>query len=280
MWYTVILETDKKLAHQQNVFNFIITGACKAYEQVWFVGDQFMSRTFNHFLNEFSEDSSNKGYIKSHFDISHYSGSKFLSNNPSIISRILSNIQKGIKEHISFPRLIVMVLDDDFVRQIKCPQFGMSELFGRIVEYLFREIYKLISSHNDHLPARAKKATYPHFLWIQAPMHKNFPNNMARNKFNIALHKNTVLYENAESLFFDDCDRFTSRGIITYWQAVEATVQYCNTILTRGKMPKKQEHSQHNVSKHARHMHQNDQFHWKKRDTESKRLPKLSDFNL
>ena len=186
-----------------------------------------------------------------------------------------------------------MVLDDDFVRQIKCPQFGMSEFFGRIVEYLFREIYKLISSHKDHLPVRAKKATYPHFLWIQAPMHKNFPNNTARNKFNIALQKNTALYENAsclelkmiwddkeESLFFDDCDRFPSRGIITYWQAVEAAVRYCDTILTRGKMPRKQEHSQHNVSKHARHMHQSDQFHWKKRDTESKRLPKLSDFNL
>ena len=78
------------------------------------------------------------------------------------------------------------------------------------------------------------------------------------------------------SLYVNESCRFTARGELTYWQAVDSMIRYGDTMLNRGKLKKL---TQLNIShdskadaeaKQIERRHA-DRFHWNK--NESKRLP-------
>ena len=110
-------------------------------------------------------------------------------------------------------------------------------------------------------------------VWIEAPMHNNYYNNAEREAFNRALnnavkyHDNTKVLQlkkvwNTEdtNLYIQESSRYTSVGLNTYWQAVDCTVRYADTILFKKLQfkPKhftKREHESNAFKK-------NDKYHW------------------
>ena len=60
----------------------------------------------------------------------------------------------------------------------------------------------MIESHKERLPARCKRAGYPAVIWIEAPLHDNYTDDMneIRNHFNKTLNKTAVLYDNMWAL--------------------------------------------------------------------------------
>ena len=85
-----------------------------------------------------------------------------------------------------------------------------------------------------------EKVNYPTFIWIEAPLHKNFNNNEARGRYNRALNTVAKLHDNMEVLqlnskdssLYDHIDGvYTDKGWDSYWEAVDKTAKFADTIL-------------------------------------------------
>ena len=118
-------------------------------------------------------------------------------------------------------------------------------------------------------------------VWIEAPTHCNFPDNNVREMFNRALGNSALYSENTwalrlkkiwdasdTSLFLQQQQRFTNEGYKTYWEAVDKTVRYADTILfkkvlkplktgTASKNPKEDKYHWHRpeIEDYERHSH-------------------------
>ena len=110
---------------------------------------------------------------------------------------------------------------------------------------------KLISTQKEYLPMKAKKHDYPHIVWIEAPEHVNFNNNLLRSKFNRSLHTAASFHDNCHvlelkkiwdgkdrTLYLSPESRFTADGYNCYWEAVDKTGKFADTILFK-KLEKK-----------------------------------------
>ena len=139
-----------------------------------------------------------------------------------------------------------MVPDDEIVSFIRHTGNDWSKRIGRAINWIMNEFDKLVSIQKDYLPTRAKRSTYPQILWIEAPHHENFLNNLARQRFNTALetvaqfHENTTVLklkkiwdEHDSTLFSRLENRYTADGLKSFWDAVDKTIKYADTILLK-----------------------------------------------
>ena len=144
------------------------------------------------------------------------------------------------------PKLIVIVADDNLLREFTDMHKGVSKAMSRIVNFIMTEYDHGVASFKENLPAKSVKSVYPHFLWIQAPSHDNFINNSQRHKFNKALEEVSKLHQNMsslylkkvwdptdQSLFFQSNHKFSTAGYAAYWEAVDRTIGYCDSIVLK-----------------------------------------------
>ena len=231
--------------------------------------DDFGNRSFEQY---FQTRLNNDGcYVKTHFDVTGFSNNTF-SDNTSVIGR-MGNLMKNaldsslLKNKISpLPKLIVVVPEDDIIRCLSEFNSGLTKNLGRLVNYIMIEHERGISSFKENLPAKAKREGYPHILWILPPSHDNFHNNAMRYKFNKCVedmakyHTNVSCLElkkvwNAkdDGLYVKDQKRFTIQGYKNYWEAVDRTVRYCDSVSLKKK-----------TTKNTKPNHcQNDKFRWR-----------------
>ena len=239
-----------------------------AYERLWIFSDEFGSRSFDQFyLSRMSADC----YIKTHFDITSYTNNMF-SENPSVIGRLGNLVKNALdnsmfnKKRIPLPKMIVVVPDDDIIKCLKEISQDVSKSMSRLVNYIMTEHERNIASFKAGLPAKCKKEGYPHILWILAPMHVNYPNNADRYKFNKAVEDMAKVHTNISSLelkkvwnerddglYIKEQQRYTTDGLKSYWEAVDKTVRYCDSVILKRKMTTK---------KFKPNLGQNDQFRW------------------
>ena len=116
-----------------------------------------------------------------------------------------------------------------------------------------RKFHKAVEIQRDFLQAKSKKSAYPTFVWIEAPSHMNFPpdNQAMRKLYNSAVNAVAQRYEDtyslqlkkvwdphASSLFMAEDLRYTAEGLRTYWEAVDKTVRYVDTLLLKKPVKK------------------------------------------
>ena len=112
-----------------------------------------------------------------------------------------------------------------------------------------------IATYKENLSAKSTHPDYPHILWIQSPYHDNFSTNQERFKFNRCLEEAVKFHSHVSTLplkkvwdakngnlYIKDCQRFATDGYLDYWEAVDRTVHYCDSIMLkkqhdRGKKP-------------------------------------------
>ena len=71
-------------------------------------------------------------------------------------------------------------------------------------------------------------------LWIQAPLHDGFQNNDQGLKFNTAMEDVVKFHSNQSTLHLKkESARFTSEGYKAYWEVVDHTVHYFDTIMLK-----------------------------------------------
>ena len=267
------------------------TEMVSAYDQLWIFSDDFGNKSFQKF---FMDRPCNEGYMKTHFDVKGFSNGS-LSDNPSVIGRF-SNLMKFAisstitgktsKKLLPLPKLIVIIPEDDILNCLKEEENGLTKAFGRLVKFIMTEHERGIASFKENIPSKSKKDGYPHILWILTPFHQNFVNNDERQKFNRAVEDTSKYYTNISCLelkkvwnpkddgfFSREFRRFTADGYKAYWEAVDRTVRYCDSVALkkREKFTKKkilhddQEFNyKNNEAKGKIPFHcQNDKYRWR-----------------
>ena len=255
----------------------------RGYERCWFFGDDFCSKSFEQYFQQRKCVDYN-GYTKAHFDTSGFYNN-FTSDNPSVISRfasLMSNsmLKKIEKSIFPLPKIVVIVPDDDILKtfgeEILADTTGFQQPCCKIINFIMTEFDRSIASFRENLPAKCiRNQGYPYFLWIHAPLHDNFTNNSARFLFNKALddmvkvHSSTYSLElkkiwdrSGENLYLKS-GRFSVSGYKSYWEAVDKTVRYFDSVMIK-KFEKKQFiNSQKGQFSQKGQYVQKGQFRWK-----------------
>ena len=126
----------------------------------------------------------------------HYEVSGFMSNpdksiDQNVVSHFRNLLAGTISENPILPRMIILVPDGDIVNYYGFKGFGASRGYGYIINWIMKEHNKIVEIYKELLPAKCKKAYYPQFVWIELPLHCNFPveDREARSSFNTSLRE-------------------------------------------------------------------------------------------
>ena len=255
----------------------LLLGAVNGYDRCWIFRDDFGSRSFKQFFQARKNVEYNS-YVKAHFNMTGYFNNNFSCENPSVISRV-SNLLVSALERKNcdgklnpLPKLIVMVLDDDIAKLLHECDTGVAKPLSRLVNYIMTEQDWNIASFKETLSVKSLKHDYPQILWIHAPYHDGFKNNHFRERYNKCIEELAKFHNNMHtlclkkvwdpkdsSLFLDECNRFTSAGYKAYWEAVDKTIHYFNSVVL-----KKHERKRNNKYIEAKKasVDQKDHFRW------------------
>ena len=249
-----------------------------AYESCYFFGDEFGGKSFEQNF-QLRNSSDYNGYVKVNFDTRGFFKNP-ITDNPSVVSRVANlmfhaaNTKTGMNNRLKpFPKIVVVVLEDDLVRCIEgqCCS-SIAKLMPRMVNYIMTEHERTVSVFKEYLPAKCIWDC-PKILWIHAPSHENFPNNAGRHKFNKCIEECAKFHNNVftlelkkvwnprdHELFSAETVRFTNRGYLAYWEAIDKTVRYFDSVTL-----KKCDKFRKNLNfKDIRSGNSGDRFKWQK----------------
>ena len=126
-------------------------------------------------------------FIRQHYRIQVF----FEGVRENIISQMRMLLVNAINKNRIFPKIILVVLDDDLLRDINHDHYGITHILGTTLMWLATEFHKIILAHKESLLPKSKKEAYPTVLWAAAPLHKNFtlkpPNRITGDKLRLAI---------------------------------------------------------------------------------------------
>ena len=191
------------------------------------------------------------------------------------------------KDNLQFPLpkiiVVVVVAEDDILKAFAGETHGLSRPFSRVINHIMTEHSRNIASFKEFLPAKCHKVNYPQILWIQLPEHDSFHNNDERYKFNKCLDEVSRLHPNVSTLalkkvwnakntnlFLEHSQRFTVEGLSVYWEAIDRTVRYFDSIVLKKQAESKkkphhavQSHTSGNTSMTGQNDQYKNKFKWK-----------------
>ena len=200
----------------------------KAYDTVWFVGDQFFSETFTQYFQNASSREDKTSYIRAYYDTIGYCQVEGLNRN--IFSRLRNAVVEGINKQVLLPKVILLVFENDILDYLDHYRPGVSTLIGQTIEWLANQLHRMITSHKEKLPSKSRKFKYPVVMMCGLPHHCEFGKlNEFRDKFNTCLQSTTSLFREMHYLemVWDSRDttlftrgNLNSKGYAAYWQSV------------------------------------------------------------
>ena len=129
-----------------------------------------------------------------------------------------------------------------------------------------------VASFKENLPVKSVcNPGFPSFLWIQLPRHINFKNSSQHFKFNCCLEEQVKLHSDTYALAlkkvwdYDDtnlfADRFTAARFRAYWEAVDKTICYFDSVVLKKNEKRKAQKPGNAACQGANY--QKDKFRWK-----------------
>ena len=89
---------------------------------------------------------------------------------------------------------MIVVPEDDLIKAINIEDYGVSQHYGSMIEWISDEHIDIIDYMKGCMPAKIKRnrSKWPHVLWLAPSLHDNFPpdQHMKRRKFTKCLEKN------------------------------------------------------------------------------------------
>ena len=176
-------------------------------------------------------------YTRNNFKFDLFCNSRFNSATNNMITRIQNTFASAINKHISLPRYITVVLDDDLITYLDYKGVG-GELLGAWLSWLIKELEQLLSTRKTQLPIKALRDCDPCTYWCVAPTHSNFSKqrNDIRKKLNFCLEstlkgKQDMRILKLKEWDYNDAalvkaDKITDYGLYTYWNCIDAAFQF------------------------------------------------------
>ena len=161
------------------VSDIVFAEPVKGYEQIWILGDAFTASSFKQFYKMKTMKDFAAGYMIENYDVMARSATKYTSNDPNILSRLRNMLIGLIHQEIKLPKMVIIVLDDNLVKYYGSDEDAESlmKALKRLINELMTEFRKVVSTQKERLPKKALRAFYPQFVWIQAPLNREFDNN-------------------------------------------------------------------------------------------------------
>ena len=226
---------------------FIIVVAVNGIDRLWIIGDQFCgSSCLPFFMNSPASQSS---YIKSNFEVSVFFNTDYMKTSTFVhntdiknrIARLHNTVVKAMRTRGILPKFIIFLLEDDIIDYLNYNDYGVSEMYGRIMEYVLREINSSINEFRSMLPSKAKRENFPQILWLEPTLHKNYRNLSLRKKFCVIISEIVPRYENnmiwrlkkpwdpdSNNHVSSFQNKLTPLGHCLLWQAVDKTARFAD----------------------------------------------------
>ena len=156
----------------------------------------------------------------------------------NMLSRVRNALVRGINE-VLLPKAILIIFDDDLMDAIDHYKSGISYALGKTLEWLANEFHKIINTHKEKLPTKARKFKYPAIIWFKIPYHEVYGHyNGFKTKYNDTLDKICQLYRemfaikmdkhtwNRTDLSYFQEGQISHVGLTTYWQSICNAFEY------------------------------------------------------
>ena len=152
----------------------LIADKPKDIDKLWFIGDDWMAETYKtYFLKK-----TGPFYLKNNFEDSGFSNNRFNSVNQNVVSRILNTFITAVNDNNDvLPKFVVFILDCEIVNIIDYDNYGVSTMFGTLLEWLIKNVKDILEKAKAQLPDKAKKVNFPQVYWIGPFHHRSFANN-------------------------------------------------------------------------------------------------------
>ena len=187
--------------------------------------------------------------LSEQYDIKVFSAYSTKGVNPSYLARMHNILIKAVTDRTRLPKAIIIVMEDNLIIDSGAEPHGefANAIFKESTMWLVDNYAKTVNEYWQLLPSKSRKDNYTKFLWIAAPVHKNFRNNVLRKKFNSALYQATSARRsmNTVKLKADwDFNNFrlvsngnlTGTGLLKYWEAIDAAFHFWQSVILTAKV--------------------------------------------
>ena len=227
---------------------FAVTGYVRGAEKIWIIGDEFSRSSFEQYYKGIKSDLGDYAtFAFKNFEVREFLSSRRESHVRSVLTRIRNNLVHGFNDQVALPKLIVVVMDDDIIKNIygNCLEEAILQI-EPLINWLVREFEKLILTMKDVLPTRAVRDHLPQVLWMCPPVHTVFGDsgNMMRQELTHAIKRIVDTKKDMSTLsmikVWDSEDRgnimenglrYTSQGLKNYWLSIDSAIRYWCTAI-------------------------------------------------
>ena len=135
--------------------------------------------------------------MNTNYELKNIDGNEAFNRN--LLASMLNSLIKFITKNPTLPKYIVVLFDDDVIHWVNYEDYGVTEIYGRLMKWFITQVDRVIKSQNEYLPQKAKKHHRPYVIWMGASNHKDLADNIQRKKFNdclasiIKLHQTKLL---------------------------------------------------------------------------------------
>ena len=164
----------------------------------------------------------------------------------NLAARLINNFINAYNSTHEIPKWVVIVTENDIIDKIGYSEFGITETYGSIIDYIMAELEQAAKTMIKDIPFKAKKYLWPKFLWIEPTLHNCYQDNTLRMKFIKSLHRASITHESTivlplkqgwsvtnADLYKWHRQVFTFRGYQALWMAIDHTIKFADVKLMR-----------------------------------------------
>ena len=198
------------------------------------------------------------------FEVRDFSSSNYSSHNKNVLGRLINTLVNAVNENNTLPKLIVIIVDDDIVRNMRHTN---ARQIHRVTSWLLTQYEHSILAYKDFLLTRAKKQTNHICCGLNHSNTKTSDittisfvlQSVARQKLFMSTLQMIKIWEpNDNSSYLADANRFTSQGLVKYWASVDSAIRYWNVAIQPKVLFHQKRHNNLRAEKSF------SRFHWHK----------------
>ena len=211
---------------------------------MWFLGDAALKDWFTTFASmhkQAVEKNQPQPYLFAYYNLDHLYSNQ-MSDNRSLLARIINALIDKLNEHSHLPRYIVILIDKDLILNAQVFDFGVCDTFEHTTRWLLNNIVCVIEQrkidlHNKR-PGSVVAGSEPRFIWVKAVVRPEIMLGKSTyslvGKFNMTLedivasnrHSHILKIDvQKDNTHFDRSRNLTPLGIINFWRDLDAQIK-------------------------------------------------------
>ena len=169
---------------------------------------------------------------------------KFTSHIRNVLARITNTLITAINAKTVLPKMLVMVLEDDVIKYLEHDDYGATEMYGKVITYIEKEIQDALFKFKSFIPQKAKRPGRPQIVWICPSIHKNYGRNTLRKKFGgqlelllrgkpftTVLKLKQVWNTDNDNLVAPHNKQLTRDGEYALWKAIDRSISFADRVI-------------------------------------------------